>query len=307
MIETYRGYVDTWECDDVGHMNVQFYMAKLSSALEHFRIAIGLGPRGAAGKGLVLWPSEDHIHFKDELRTSDTVTIETGVLDADDHGVAVYSAVREAVSGGLSATIITRLKPLSPTLSAPRPLPETSRSAALALKTTLPDEARPRSVSNSLPSLTLAGATAKGLISTYRGVVHPMHCTAEGYMLQQHYMGRYSEGGGHFWAGVGLDRQSLKSAGIGIVFVENQHTYLRPIMAGTALRIMSGLIGVGRKTISLAHFMFDAETGEAVARSSATALLLDLEARRSADLTEDQRTRLVSLMTDHGVAPDAPR
>ncbi|MDH5422340.1 MAG: hypothetical protein OEY55_11105 [Acidimicrobiia bacterium] len=28
-VETYRGVVDPWKCDQTGHMNVQFYVATL--------------------------------------------------------------------------------------------------------------------------------------------------------------------------------------------------------------------------------------------------------------------------------------
>ncbi len=38
-LDTFRGTVNTWECDDVGHMNVQFYVARASDAAFYLRHA----------------------------------------------------------------------------------------------------------------------------------------------------------------------------------------------------------------------------------------------------------------------------
>src|SRR5690606_17581359 len=44
LIPAYRGGVDPWECDQMNHMNVQFYMAKAAEAFAHLQNAIGLSP-----------------------------------------------------------------------------------------------------------------------------------------------------------------------------------------------------------------------------------------------------------------------
>ena len=36
MIEVYRGSINTWECDEMGHMNVRFYVAKMMEGLAAF-------------------------------------------------------------------------------------------------------------------------------------------------------------------------------------------------------------------------------------------------------------------------------
>ena len=33
MIELYRGSINTWECDEMGHMNVRFYVARMMEGL----------------------------------------------------------------------------------------------------------------------------------------------------------------------------------------------------------------------------------------------------------------------------------
>ena len=43
MIELYRGSINTWECDEMGHMNVRFYVAKAMEGLAEVAHVVGLG------------------------------------------------------------------------------------------------------------------------------------------------------------------------------------------------------------------------------------------------------------------------
>ena len=44
MLTCYRGGVNTWECDEMGHMNVRFYVTKAEEGLGVFASALGLTP-----------------------------------------------------------------------------------------------------------------------------------------------------------------------------------------------------------------------------------------------------------------------
>ena len=43
---TQRGFVNTWECDENEHLNVQFYFARFADAAAHFLVGRGLAPFG---------------------------------------------------------------------------------------------------------------------------------------------------------------------------------------------------------------------------------------------------------------------
>ena len=43
-LEVYRGNVNTWECDEMGHMNVRFYVAKCEEAIAILLAELGLSP-----------------------------------------------------------------------------------------------------------------------------------------------------------------------------------------------------------------------------------------------------------------------
>ena len=91
---TGRGAINPWECDQWGHLTVQFYLAKASDAQAHLAARLGLVPsrlRSAAGS---LMPSTDRALFKRELRAGDIYFIRSGI--------------RALTADGTLATILSR-------------------------------------------------------------------------------------------------------------------------------------------------------------------------------------------------------
>lgn len=298
MIETYRGYVNTWECDDVGHMNVQFYMSKLDSSLEHLRLALGLGPTRIRNDRLYLRPTCDHVRFLSELRVSDCLTIESGILEIDERCLTVYSEMRNSVTADVSATFVTQLESMNVDDGRPAEMPEDLKARARNLITTLPDYATPRSagLGGALPVLARSDIEKHQLVPIYNGVITPAQCNVYGWMTQPHYMGRYSDGGGHLWNALNMDRQSLNAVGMGVALIENEQRYIYPLRPGMLITVASAIRSLARKTTGFAHYMFNAETGTLVATAEATAVLLDLEARRSVEFTPEQQSKLRAAM-----------
>ena len=63
MIETVRSSVQTWECDQMGHMNVQFYVARETEGIAALSGALGLRPLSSGLTQAMLIPHEQHIRF----------------------------------------------------------------------------------------------------------------------------------------------------------------------------------------------------------------------------------------------------
>ena len=106
---THRGYVNTWECDDRGHLNVQFYPDRFADAGAHALHALGLGPRAAAVAGLGFRLVHEHVTFQRELRASDSISVYTGVIAADAHGLTLLHELVESTSGNVFSTSTQRL------------------------------------------------------------------------------------------------------------------------------------------------------------------------------------------------------
>ena len=90
MIEVARSSVQTWECDQMGHMNVQFYVAKAEDGLAALASALGLGHHVQRREGTVLVAREHHIRFHRELRPGAPFVVRGGVLRALIEGLEFY-------------------------------------------------------------------------------------------------------------------------------------------------------------------------------------------------------------------------
>jgi len=79
-IEIWRGGVNTWECDEMGHMNVRFYVARAMEGLVGLAAALGLPHAFAAHAGATLLVREQHIRFLREARAGAALHMTGGVV-----------------------------------------------------------------------------------------------------------------------------------------------------------------------------------------------------------------------------------
>ena len=64
------------------------------------------------------------------------------------------------------------------------------------------------------------------------------------------------------------------------------------------LTLRSGLKQVGQKTYTWCHWLFDLESGEAVATAEAVAIALDLTTRRAIPIPDEMRVNLDALVIE---------
>jgi acyl-CoA thioester hydrolase len=284
---SHRGYVNTWECDDRGHLNVQFYPDRFADASVHAMNALGLGPRAARAAGLGFRLAQEHITFQRELRASDSISVHTGILAADRTGLILLHELVDSVGAHIAATSTQRFDLVQGAM------PDGALEAAAKVTIDLPHHARPRSVGHEPPPiLTLDAPGTEGLVEIRRGVVHAADCDAEGHLRMRHLHGQFSDGAGHLWEAMGLPRGKMVDRGFGSVVVELLLRPIRPVPVGSLIVIRSGVRAVAGKAIRVNHFMFDAETRETLATSDVTALLMDLETRRAVALPDDVREQV---------------
>ena len=108
MIEVARSSVQTWECDQMGHMNVQFYVSKADEGMAALATALGLGHHVQRENGTVLVAREHHIRFHRELRPGAAFVVKGGVLRALSEGIEFYEELRTVIPDEVSATFYTR-------------------------------------------------------------------------------------------------------------------------------------------------------------------------------------------------------
>jgi len=104
LIPTYRGTVQAWHCDHMGHMNVMWYVGKFDEATWNLLSAIGLsGPyMREQNRGMVA--VEQRLQYKRELMAGDTVAIASGVLEMKSKGLVFFHEMRNGETGLVAAT-----------------------------------------------------------------------------------------------------------------------------------------------------------------------------------------------------------
>lgn len=296
MIEVVRSSVQTWECDQMGHMNVQFYMAKADEGLAATAAALGLSPRAQKSNRASLIAREQHTRFHKELRPGAPYAIDAGVIAATNEGLIVYEEMRNALDRTVAATFVTRTEWADAEVRGGLPLPVTAVGKAAALTIDLPPQGAPRGLDlgPARRDPTLADAESLGLMTTFRGAVLREHCDSHGYMLTRHYMGRLSDAIPNLIAQTrGEDRSA---SGRGGAALEYRFVYRAPAAEGDLLVVKSGLKSVSSKTYVWCHWMFDAETGECFATAEAVAIAMDLTTRKAIEIPPDLRTVLEGLV-----------
>ncbi|WP_412179859.1 hypothetical protein, partial [Variovorax paradoxus] len=94
---TGRGAVNMADCDQWGHMNVQFYLARASDAQAHLAARLGLAPRRLRADQLALRPLTDRTLFKRELHGGGIHAIRSGIRAVHDDGtIDIASRVSNA-------------------------------------------------------------------------------------------------------------------------------------------------------------------------------------------------------------------
>jgi acyl-CoA thioester hydrolase len=286
LIPTFATAVNTWQCDENDHLNVQFYTEFGHEASAHLLHRLGLGPVARRAAGLSVRVCDDHIRYLREFRVIEPVAVRSAPVEVGERTLVVYHEVQNAADGALAATIRRRIESSTPWSDAFR-----ARAEAARIET--PPSARPRSVGvPPLPSIELEDAERIGLIMVGCTTIKPAECDEHGVFLPRHQFGRYSDAAPMLWNHLGFDRTAMQDRGEGTVVVETLHSYRAPLGAGTLLVVMSGLAGFTDKILKIAHYAFDAESGRLAACSEAVAMKFDQRARKIMPFSVEDRVRL---------------
>jgi acyl-CoA thioester hydrolase len=296
LVETVRSSVQTWECDQMGHMNVQFYLARENEGVASLASALGLRPR-AQGEGRAgLLPREQHIRFHRELRPGAPYVMHGGVIEARREGLVLFQEMKHTLTGTTAATFVTSVEWGDLEFRTGLQVPSVALDRAPALTVPLPPHAAPRGLELAPPRAapTLDDADSLGLLTTLRGLVTDDLCDSLGFMKTQNYMGRLSDSIPNLLAQImGRSRDTDDSGGAAL---EYRFIYHKPARADDILVVRSGMKSVAAKTYVWCHWMFDADTGECFATAEAVAVSMDLAARKARDIPPAMRTALEALV-----------
>ncbi len=297
MIDVARSSVQTWQADQMGHMNVQFYLEQATHGLAALALRLGLGPRFIDAENARLSARDHHVRFLREQRPGAPTTMRAGVLEVHDFGLRVYLEMYNTVSNEVAATFAVDVELLDLDNHDAKPLPARAKAAANGLIIDLPAHGSPRGLEIYAPRAVpmLAEAEAMKLVFIWQGEVLNAQCDGQGYLLPRHFMGIVSDAIPNLLGMTRGDDRSKndKVGGAALEYRFHYHAYPR---AGDVLTLRSGLKSVGPKTYIWGHWLFDLETGKAVATAEAVAITLDLEARKAIAIPDEMRRHLEAMV-----------
>ena len=266
LAETHRSFVNTWECDENVHMNVQFYLKRFDEAARFFQMSAG------AETPLTPLPRTRHVRYHSELRMAQSTIIGSGVIGDGIFAGWTLHEMRENVTGRLCATALDA--PSVPTVIPTVP----SASIVHALPKSV--EAAPAGPVS--PGVMLDSG---GFIS-HRCLLSPNECDANGEMLQQFHVARFTDAAPHVWDHSGIGTKWLNENGLGRVAVEMKLTHHQPARAGDALILYSRAMAGTGKTVRLHHEMVRASDHAPVVTGEVVALVMDLATRKAVPLPD---------------------
>jgi acyl-CoA thioester hydrolase len=277
-MEVWRGACNAWECDELGHMNVRFYLAKGLEGLGALAAAIGMADAFAARALSTLMVREQHVKFLREARAGAPLHMTAVVTEVGEQELTAVQILSHSRSGEVCATIVNRLEHVEARSGRAFPWSGRSRAALEALLGPMPEIARPRGVAGGAAEARagVARAEALGVPLVGIGVVPASDCDVFGRQRPDGVMGRFSDGAAHLFPEIDGDAD-LK---LGAALLECRILFLRQVRAGDPLVLRSGVAEVGEKTERIFHWLLDPVTGAAVASAEAIAAQLDLDRRR---------------------------
>ncbi|PTW62101.1 acyl-CoA thioester hydrolase [Breoghania corrubedonensis] len=284
-LETLKSFVNTWECDENDHLNVQFYLAKFEEADRQFRSLTGFSEAHAGPRRV------RHIRYHGELFAGALVNVTSHAAFDGPYMLAIVHVMRDTSTGRISATALDGYAPSERALKDLRKRLSEAGDA-------MPAEAAPRSFEPGPAALDVkqADLVASGAIPVHRATVLPRDCGLDSAADDRFLLSCFSDGAPHLWERVGLTRPWLEKKDYGRIALEMKLTSGLPARLGTSLLVLSCLTGVGDKTFTFRHHMFDSAAGRLVATLDATSMIMDLETRKPVPLPAAARKEIETLI-----------
>ncbi len=298
----YQGSVNTWECDDGGHLNVRFHLERAMVGLAHMAAALEIPRAMTAPAGSTLILREGHVRFLKEARPGASLSMHGGVAKIGDDDATLCLDMRHG-DGAPSSCFTVKVAHVETRGFRAFPWSERSRAAAKRLHVSLPTHAKPRSIdlAQAPTEISRASAIERGATRIGGALVTPDQCDAFGRLRGEHFVGRISDSVPNLlsqWRHAAASETGAAPAG---AVVEARIVFRRFPRAGDLIEVHSGIVEVGDKTLRLVHWLVDPETGKGWASMEAVALTFDTATRKALAPSAEARARVAKLIVPMAV------
>ena len=285
-IETYQGQVNAWECDMMGHMNVQFYRTRLSEGLGRLYNQLGLTPGVIRSGRRTLLTAAERILYQRELRAGGLCHMRSGVLSVSNRSVKTVNELIDSESGDVSASFEVTGAYVDMNTGESIPLPDYFRNRSAGLMVSW----KPAYPSSPPNQDLVAGIDDAGMFETYRNRINTDQCDHFGIFHPSFQFFGFSHAAGPVMSAVGLPYSELVRRNWGIAALEYLIEYRQPLHAGNLIVLRSGFLEAGEKVFRFFHRMLNSETGEVACTIVVTCVIFDTLDRKSLPLPDQLRT-----------------
>ncbi len=290
--EVWSGGVNTWECDEMGHLNVRFWVAKAFEGLGGLARHLGM-PRAFAADGeATLVVRDSHMRFLKEAHAGAALTMTGGVVEMGETEARILLVIRHP-TGAPAATFQMVVAHATSRDLRPFPWPARVRAAADALKIEVPSFAAARSIDLSpvaAPTASFPRAEELGLQRIGMGTVQVQECDVFGRLRGEMFIGRVSDGVARLFGdkrpGPAL-AEGEKAPRVGGAVLEYRVLHLGWPRAGDHVELRSGFGGAETRTRRVFHWMVDPVSGRPWASAEAVVISFDLDARKVIDISPE--------------------
>ncbi|MDH4987247.1 acyl-ACP thioesterase [Aminobacter anthyllidis] len=283
--DVWRGGVATWECDEMGHMNTRFYVARCMEAVAMLFGLAGLPRLFAPASETTVAASSMHIRFLREARAGTSMHISAGFTAIGEGTAELVAMMFDSASGDCAATFRISMRHLAVADGSMRPWPEAFASRVVAELTETPKLALPRGVGD-LPATTSAsGALAEqfALRQLGQGAVPQQACDPWGKMLPQAFVAAMADSVRNIITPLRelcAHHSERNGPHFGAAALEFLIRFDDMPESGDCWEVRSGLARADSRTMNIVNWMLDPFSGCAFGTMEVVAICFDLETRR---------------------------
>ncbi len=300
-VEVWGGGVNTWECDEMGHLNVRFWVAKALEGLAGLAAQLGMPRAFAANAAATLVVREQHIRFLREARPGACLIMHGGVVEMGETDARLLLVIRH-LSGEPAASFQVQVSHVTGSDLRPFPWPARILAKAAELQVEVPAFAAARGL-DLAPVMATASherALALGLTRIGMGVIQPGECDVFGRMRGEMFIGRVSDGVSRLFGESRPGPVPVPGAPqlrIGGAVLEYRVLYLGWPQAGDSVELRSGIAGCDHRTRQVIHWMVDPISGRPWCSAQAVVISLDLDARMVVDISPQAQAEIRAQIT----------
>lgn len=286
LIPSYRGAVEAWECDQMDHMNVQFYSEKASAALSHLFNAVKLSPSRIRAEAKSLRYKNLRIQYKAELRGGALMEAVSGIREVSQDRLKGFTNIYNVITGQLSCNQEFELIYQDLESGERLQLPADVIDAATELLDPHEGEYQP----SPIKTVIIPTKPLDHMFETNRSAVDVWECDAFGNIETRHIVARFSDAASHIMAHVGIDRQTFKDRNLGSAALDYYMEFNKPIKRSTSLVLKSGLLDRQEKIFAFGHQLIDCDTGDVMNNTTVLGCYFDMTARKSVPLPPEYKS-----------------